>query len=53
VVRRWTIEHALQAERSVPKQDVADDLIFAVSRSLKPEEQRHSAIERELLAVCL
>jgi hypothetical protein len=28
------------------------DLVFAVSRNLKPEEQRYSAIERELLAVC-
>jgi hypothetical protein len=29
-----------------------EELIFAVSRSLKPEEQRYAAIERELLAVC-
>ena len=29
-----------------------EDLGFAVSRNLKPEEQRYSAIERELLAVC-
>lgn len=29
-----------------------EQLVFAVSRSLKPEEQRYSAIERELLAVC-
>jgi hypothetical protein len=29
-----------------------EQLIFAVSRSVKPEEQRYLAIERELLAVC-
>jgi hypothetical protein len=29
-----------------------EDLVFAVSKNLKPEEQRYSAIERELLAVC-
>ena len=29
-----------------------NDLVFAVSRSLKSEETRYSAIERELLAVC-
>jgi hypothetical protein len=31
---------------------LGEQLIFAVSRSLKPEKQRYSAIERELLAVC-